>query len=772
MSVKKHKRVKKVLNTPKVIANNIPYLKCYEEGGMFESEPGVYSRAYLVSSIESENIKDYNNTLVTQRFGELLNSIPSNMTTQFIIHNRLISQDTFLKKVYILPDKEDEVNGWIKKYNETIKANSDIGHNNVKKNKYFVLSTKAACPEEALSQFEAVDQDIKLKFDAIYGIKIETLSAVGRLKVMYSMFNPLKNDFGKKADLRGDGKFTLQDMKKLKLSTKDVIAPASWDFKQKDYMVFDDSLYTRAFFIANLPLQISNNLISDITNVSSNMVFSAIYEPVDTKYGLELATQRVSENLVIRESLKRDTIKDRRERGKTQTKTMIRETEQAYFDNAALSALKESVARGDKAELCSFVIVLYAEDLETLDRDTKLLYISTSKFACQVKPLDLQQMQGFWSVLPLGRVHVDVSRLMSVHKLSTIPPLNIQEVLQKDGQFYGLNAINDKLILLNRKNNPAMSGIIAGTEHTGKTYQTMREAFNALISTTDKVKIVTESDEYDGFAAELGGRVIERISADPFDMVEHYGLVNADRYSKSLMLEALLDTASAKDEKTGISEEVEALFEGFAVGEFKMQEILEGLKADPEKYPILNRYMGQVEGFAVDPEDKAEGARLEVYKVHSLSEKVLLLDHLWNEGIRDKMNNTSTWVFVDAVDDLLNSEQCASFLLDYVEKMDAIKNVLTMVIQSSVKLFTDNTATYWLEDLIKGVGYHKLLNQGAIERKKYTEILNISNTLVNYITAAELGRGIILTSANNCVFDDNFYTEDEAKDSFYALFKK
>lgn len=722
------RKIKNTLNAPKQITSDIPYIRCFEEGGMFESSPGEYSKAYVINNIDPEKAADFNYELVTNRFGSLLNTIPESMRVQFIIHNRLIPVDTFLERVLRSADKEDAVNDWIEKYNDNIRENVGIGHNNIKKNKYFVISVRAATPDDALEEFRHIEKEIKASFNAIYGIGIEVLSAVGRLKVMYSMFNPKGRDFGKKADLHGEG-FNFKDMKRLRLTTKDCIAPSAWEHREKTYMSFDNTTYVRSFFIQNLPPRLSGNLIFDITNVCSNMIFSAVYEPVDAKYGFEAASKKVLDNRVIKETLKRDTLKDRKERVHIQSETMIVESEQAYLDNAALDTLKTSVARGDKAFLASFIIVLYAEDIETLERDTRLLSLSTSKFGCQVRCLDLQQKEGFQSVLPFAQAKVDVKRLMSNEKLSSIPPLNIQEVLQKDGLFAGLNQINDNLVLLNRKNNPSMSGIIAGTEHSGKTYQNKREIFNALISTNDKVFIISDTDEYDAFVAQLGGMCVSDCKADPNECIDHYGLINPDEYSKSLMLDAM---------QAGVL-----------------------ISGEPDSIEEYAKRTGQI------PDDN----RLILLKTMSLTDKVIMMDHLWNKSIKDKMNNISTWVFIDSVDELITSEECAAFLLDYIEKTDAIKNVLTMVIQSSVKLFTDRQAVFRIEDVIRNVGYHKLLNQGAIERRKYTEILNIPNTLVNYITGAELGKGIILTTANNTAFDDNFYSEEEAEDTFYKLFK-
>ncbi len=793
------KKRQNVLNSPKSITDKIPYERVFEEEGVIEINKGEYSKAYFIKSMDNADTSKINNELIVKRFNILLNEIPSNMACQFVIHNRLISEEAFLKKVLILPDKSDAINGWIDKYNKTIVDNCNIGHNNVNKNKYFVLTVKADMPEEAINNFRLVDDKIKKLFSDICGTEIGIMSAAARLKILYSMYNPKLNDFGVKADLRGNGEFSLSDMKKLRLTTKDCIAPKSADFSNKNYIILNGNNYVRVFFISCLPAAISTNLIYDITNISSSMIFSATYEKIDAKYGFAESSKLVSDNTLVKQSFKRDTRKDKKNKTIQSTASMIKENEEAFFNNSALNVLKECVAMNEDAILATFTIALYADDLETLNRDTKLLNISTSKFACQVKPLDLQQLQGFQTTLPLGNNKLDCRMLLPTAKLATIPPLNIQEVLQKDGLFNGLNTINDNLVLLNRRNNPTLSGIIAGSEHSGKTFQCKREIFNSLIFTDpdakndDEVIVIASDSSYDAFAKALGGDICTEFYFNPFEMIDLYGLkLNPDKYSKSLVLEAIAeivtrgtDSGQAMDTSISslIADEMDDKRERFDNIEREVETLLKAdidfndpeavrayIKNDPSQFELLSVVVDETAKF-LNRTAPIEN-RLTVFKVNNTLDKVVLMDKLFIRCIKNKMQNRSTCVFIDSIDDLLSSEQTTTFLLDYVLKMNTLRCILTMVVQSSVKLFTDNSTTFRLEDLVNACGYFKLLNQGAIERKKYTELLNISNSLVNYITSAELGKGIILTSASNLAFDDSFYDDEDDNIGFYDLFKR
>lgn len=779
------------------IIRKIPYDRVFEEEGIFESAPGVFSKAFSVSDASAEDVKSVSNAIIQKNFAKLLNDLPDKMTVQFIVHNRLISQESFLKKVLVVPDKSKTVNEWIEKYNNIVVDNSTIGHNNVKKNKYCILSIACDLPEDAVKIFRQEDKHIRSLFSSICNIQITDLSVIDRLHIMYTMFNPMDDAFGAKADIRGDGKFSLRDIRRLKLTTKDVIAPNMLDTTQdKSYIVLNGNTYARTFFITSVPTYVSMNLVSDITNVSSNMVFSATYEPIDSKYGFTVATNNVSDNTVVKQQAKRDTIKDRKNKSVMKIETMLEENEDRYFERAALQLMKESAAVGEKAMFCTFVIVLYSEDLETLERDTKLLHISTSKFACQVKSLDIQQIQGLQSALPLAYNRVDCRRAFTIQKLAKMSPLNIHEILQQDGYFCGINSINDNLILLNRKNAINMAGMIAGTEHSGKTFQNKREIFNAVISSNDRIVILSNTNNYDNFVRQLGGAVYEDVRVNPFEVVKHYGLINHDKYSKSLYLEGLLEILTrsrdklistqslvtmSEHEKDDRYDEIVSevknfinLMEEHGLDWTDAQTSLNCIKSNARRFPNFAKAINFIEHTVEENTTVVSPKkRIQLIKYKNDAEAITLLDAVFNQQIRDKQENLSTWVFVDSLDGVFESDQTASFINDYVEKMNALQNIFTLVIQSSVRLFTDNNAMYRLADFVNAVGYFKLLNQGAIERKKYTELLNIPNSLVNYITSAELGKGIIFTASSNMAFDDSFYTDDgdDTADVFYKLFQ-
>ena len=138
-----------------------------------------------------------------------------------------------------------------------------------------------------------------------------------------------------------------------------------------------------------------------------------------------------------------------------------------------------------------------------------------------------------------------------------------------------------------------------------------------------------------------------------------------------------------------------------------------------------------------------------------------MLDWAWNRILADLRKNVQTWVFVDGVDEILHYPQGAAYLAEFIKKCDRMRVVTTFVVQSSVLLFAKDSTAVYFEEFLRACNYFKLLNQGAIERKRYMDILNISGSLLPYITNQTPGKGVILTPARNVAFDDSYAGDEE-----------
>lgn len=164
---------------------------------------------------------------------------------------------------------------------------------------------------------------------------------------------------------------------------------------------------------------------------------------------------------------------------------------------------------------------------------------------------------------------------------------------------------------------------------------------------------------------------------------------------------------------------------------------------------------------------REQDGRLFLYHAESTGDILMLMDYLWNGMIRDRKQGRGSWIFIEAVDGLLKNGACARYLMKYLQQCSAFRTVVTVAVQDAAGLAGDAGHSVALEELARGCGYVKLLNLGPVERKKLAGALNLPNALLPYVSNVEPSKGLILTSASNVPFDDNFLGKD---DPFVELF--
>ncbi len=254
-------RKKKTISVSKV-SNKIPVINFYDNG-IFEVSKGFYTEMFV---IEQSRIQDAE--IFKHKMNQLYLGMPKDCMYQMVVHNALIEREDYLRSVLVSQDKISQA----AVYNKTILETIDIGCNNVQKQVYLVVGYKTTSMEKALNYFDEQESVIKKAFQ---DIRIRNLSSLERLEVIYRIFHPKRNDFRRILDLRNDGNIQLSNLKYLKMTEKDLVAPKEWDTAQKlvNHTILDKNMetqsYSRTLFLNCIPQEVSINVISDLTSTST-----------------------------------------------------------------------------------------------------------------------------------------------------------------------------------------------------------------------------------------------------------------------------------------------------------------------------------------------------------------------------------------------------------------------------------------------------------------------------------------------------------------------
>ena len=151
------------------------------------------------------------------------------------------------------------------------------------------------------------------------------------------------------------------------------------------------------------------------------------------------------------------------------------------------------------------------------------------KHNCNLRRLDFQQESGLMSSLPLAHSLIDIHRGLTTSSTAIFVPFTTQELFQNVGEtlYYGLNALSNNLIMVDRKKLKNPNGLILGTPGSGKSFSAKREITNAFLVTDDDVIICDPEAEYTALVHKFHGQVVKISSSssnyiNPMDININY----------------------------------------------------------------------------------------------------------------------------------------------------------------------------------------------------------------------------------------------------------
>lgn len=769
------------LKIPKTVQDSIPYYAVYPANGIIETEPGVFSRSYMLEDVNYQIAKEEEQYEMFAKFGQLLNSFEPSIRFEITINQKNINMDEFEEET-MLPMREDGLDEYREERNNIIKKKLLEGKNNLLKEKYLTIAAPADSIEAAETLFARLDSEVSTAVKKIGHSDATVLTTVQRLEILHDIYNIGSegcfgnniisgfNAEGEKEYTFAEEKFSFDILNRMGLTTKDMIGPEFMSFKS-DYGMVGDKFF-RALFLRKIPAFLTDTVLKELTDTECNMVTSLHYQSIDGESAQKMVRNKMTNiNAGLVEKQKKAS------RSGYSVDLISPELQSAHTETEQL--LEDINKKNQKLFYMTLVIVHFADTKEELDSDTKFIQGIGRRLLLDVKKLSQQQEHGLNAALPLAVNPLSLKRVLTTENACVFMPFVNQELNDRNGgMYYGNNAVSHNLIMLNRRNAKNGNGFIFGTPGSGKSMSAKQEMMTVLLSSDDTVVVIDPEGEYYPMAEMLGGEVI-RIAAgadvhiNPFDIDMDSDSDDDPMAIKSDFIVSLCETAVAGQyglapaQRSIIDRAVRKVYEPFLASRNP-----ETGEYDKSLLPTLKTFYDTLrDQHGYDAMQLADG--LEIYADGSLNlfahrtnveynkrfvvfdikdvgatmksmALLVVLDNIWNRIVAGRKQRRYTWFFIDEIYLLFKTQSSAEFLKNLYKRARKYYGLPTGITQNVSDLLEDETA----RTMISNCEYIQMLNQAPLDRVQLAELLNISETQLGFVTNANPGEGLIYDGRN------------------------
>ena len=757
MQKKKDRKAKKI---PKSAQQTIPYVEMCKDG-ICKVNSRLYTKTIRYNDINYQLAQNEDKTAIFENWCDFLNYFDSSIFVQLSFINQKADIREFRKQITI-PEQQDAFNDIRKEYSDMLQDQLTKGNNGLLKRKYITFGVEADSIRTAKAKLDRIETDILNNFKTL-GVETEPLSGYERLKVLHDVFN---------MDTHEPFRFSYDMVARTGLSTKDFIAPTSFDFREGKCFKMGRTIGAVSFLQILAP-ELNDRMLADFLEMDSNITVNFHIRTIDQAKAIKSIKSKITD-------LDKMKIEEQKKAVRSGYDMEIIPSDLATYGGEAKRLLQDLQTRNERMFLVTIILMNTAATRQKLESAILQTASIAQKYNCALKRLDFQQEEGLMSSLPIGLNQIEIERGLTTSSTAIFVPFTTQELFQGgEALYYGLNALSNNMIMVDRKRLKNPNGLILGTPGSGKSFSAKREMTNAFLITEDDIIVCDPEAEYYPLVQKLGGQVIRisPISTDyinPLDINVNYSEEENPLTLKSDFILSMCELiVGGKDglqpvEKTIIDRSVRMVYQDYLSDPV------------PEKMPILEDLYNILRD-QKEPEAQRIATALEIYVHGSLNVfnhrtnvdvnnrfvcydikelgkqlkklgMLIVQDQVWNRVTINRAQHKSTRYYMDEFHLLLKEEQTAAYSVEIWKRFRKWGGIPTGITQN-VK---DLLASREVENIFENSDFVYLLNQASGDRKILSSALNISPSQQNYITNSNAGEGLIFYGSTIVPFKDNF----------------
>ena len=720
-----------------------------------------YSKCIRFYDINYQLAQNEDKNAIFENWCDFLNYFDSSIQFQLSFINHKSSMKEFEKVIRIKPQNDafDDVR---MEYAQMLKQQLAKGNNGLVKSKYITFTIEADNINLARPKLERIESDILNNFKVL-GVPAYPLTGEERLQILYETFNP---------ENMMDFKFDYNSLVKSGLTTKDYVAPTSFVFKDGKTFMMGNTIGAVSYLQILAP-ELTDKMLAEFLDMDKDLIVNLHVQSVDQMKAIKLVKSKVTD-------INRMKIEEQKKAVRAGYDMDIIPSDLNTYGGEAKRLLEDLQSRNERMFLVTALFLNTAKTKQSLENVVFQTAGIAQKYNCVLRRLDYQQEEGLMSCVPLGVNHVPIKRALTTTSTAIFVPFTTQELFMPgESLYYGLNALSNNMIMVDRKKLKNPNGLILGTPGSGKSFAAKREITNAFFVTDDDIIIGDPEGEYYPLVHALGGQVIHisptsKDYINPMDINMDYSDDDNPLGVKSDFILSLCELIMGS--RDGIEAEEKSVIDRCLP--LVYQKYFSDPK--PENMPILGDLYNclreqkepQAQRIATALEIYVNGSlkvfnhqtnvelnnRIVCFDIKELGKQLkklgmlIVQDQVWNRVTINRNEHKYTRYYIDEFHLLLKEEQTAAYSVEIWKRFRKWGGIPTGITQN----IKDLLASREIENIFENSDFILMLNQATGDRQILAKQLNISPYQLSYVTNSGEGEGLLFYGNIIIPFKDKF----------------
>ena len=267
---------------PRTAQDTIPYQRMWPDGVCRVTDK-YYTKTIQFQDINYQLAQNDDKTSIFEGWCDFLNYFDASIHLQFSFLKLTASAESFEQSI-VIPDRDDGFNDIRHEYAEMLQNQLAKGNNGLTKTKFITYGIEADNLKTAKPRLDRIEIDLLNNFKRL-GVAAEPLNGKDRLRLMHGMFH---------MDTQAPFQFDWKWLAPTGLSTKDFIAPSSFDFREKSSFGMGSKQGEVSFF-SILAADLNDRCLADFLAMESSLIVSIHIQAIDQVAAIKDVKRKITD---------------------------------------------------------------------------------------------------------------------------------------------------------------------------------------------------------------------------------------------------------------------------------------------------------------------------------------------------------------------------------------------------------------------------------------------------------------------------------------------